>query len=50
MKSYSVNKNIPKYNEADIAKTLKEYEIAKDGLSEDKMELAKSTFYCSNFR
>ncbi len=44
VKTYTVNKNIPKYHEADIAKTLKEYEISKGTLSDGKMELANRLF------
>jgi hypothetical protein len=44
VKTYSVNKNIPKYHEADIAKTLKEYDTSKGSLSDEKMELANRLF------
>ncbi len=43
-KVYAVNRNIPKYDQKDIAQTIQEFETAKAGLSEEKMELANRLF------
>ncbi len=44
IKIYTVNKKIPRYNQIEIAKTLKEYETSIGDLSDKKMELANRLF------
>ncbi len=44
IKKTAVNRQIPKYSKEKIALVLKEYETAKPGLDESKMELANRLF------
>ena len=44
IKTYSVNRNILKYNQTNITKTLKEFENSKGRINDGKMELANRLF------
>ncbi len=44
VRAKTVNRNIPKYSEADITKTLKEYERSTGGISDEKIKLANRLF------